>query len=133
MREINSRNEASVHLSSDSSDADSDSEKEHRIAPYQIKSLRHRKKGEVLRMFRKHASWLISDQEKRVHKQKRVFEPNSWKRWLARGEDADDMFADDESDGDMDVDEEEGLSLSAKARGKRKASDVRIFFALGSH
>lgn len=124
MRELAEDEEAAVHLSSEESDSE---HIEHSIRPYQIRALRHQSRRDILRLFRKHASWLIHDQEIRVHKQKRLFDPASWRRWLSRGEDADEMFADDESggSGDDNMDVDDHPRLSAVARGKRKASDVR--------
>ncbi|KAK7694667.1 hypothetical protein QCA50_001855 [Cerrena zonata] len=122
MRELAEDEQAAVHLSSEESDSE---HIEHSIRPYQIRALRHQSKRDILRLFRKHASWLIHDQEIRVHKQKRLFDPASWRRWLSRGEDADEMFADDESggSGDDNMDVDDHPRLSAVARGKRKASD----------
>ena len=128
-KKLNGNAEPSVHLSSDSGDSEDGSDFEHLIEPYQIRSLRHRHKPDVLRLFRKHADWLINDQKNRYHKQKRLFDPAVWKHWLVHGEGDDNMDTDDDSDNngddDMDVDDEEGQpQLSAVARGKRKAVDV---------
>ncbi|CAL1695800.1 unnamed protein product [Somion occarium] len=122
MREINTQNDFAIHLSSDSSDYESSSgspadidQRDRHIKPYRVRALRHELPRDILPLLRRHASWLIQDQEDRVHKRKRKFDPAVWRRWLNRGEDADMLVADED---------EEATDVTTNRKGKRKATEV---------